>query len=151
MIVWGGGSDGGEARTQEGGTIPATDTWTATSIINAPHPRSGHTAVWTGSDMIVWGGEGNGHNPLNTGGRYDPGTDSWITTRNTNAPTRREGHTAVWTFNEMIVWGGIDVTGSGDLNTGGRYCEVTYADANAYSNTYCNPPTQLRLQQQHLR
>jgi hypothetical protein len=32
------------------------DTWTATSTANAPDARSGHTAVWTGSEMIVWGG-----------------------------------------------------------------------------------------------
>src|SRR5437870_3030856 len=32
------------------------DTWTATSTTNAPTARSGHTAVWTGSEMIVWGG-----------------------------------------------------------------------------------------------
>src|SRR5439155_8720252 len=39
------------------------DTWTATSTTNAPTARSGHTAVWTGSEMIVWGGA------TNTGGR----------------------------------------------------------------------------------
>ena len=32
------------------------DTWTATSTTNAPETRSGHTAVWTGSEMIIWGG-----------------------------------------------------------------------------------------------
>jgi hypothetical protein len=32
------------------------DTWTATSIVNAPSGRQSHTAVWTGSEMIVWGG-----------------------------------------------------------------------------------------------
>src|SRR5207247_9803798 len=38
------------------------DTWTPTSLTNAPAARSGHTAVWTGSDRIVWGGGG-----MNTG------------------------------------------------------------------------------------
>ena len=33
------------------------DTWTATSTTGAPSPRTGQTAVWTGSEMIVWGGE----------------------------------------------------------------------------------------------
>ena len=33
------------------------DSWTATSTTNAPTARSGHTAVWTGSEMIVWGGD----------------------------------------------------------------------------------------------
>ena len=32
------------------------DTWTPTSMTNVPAERSGHTAVWTGSEMIVWGG-----------------------------------------------------------------------------------------------
>ena len=60
------------------------------------HPRalptrlslSGHTAVWTGSEMIVWGGiEFSLY--LNTGGRYNPATDSWTATSTTNAPTGR--------------------------------------------------------------
>src|SRR5207249_3442542 len=87
------------------------DTWTPTSLTNAPIARSGHTAVWTGSEMIVWGGAG-----MNTGGRYNPVTDSWTDTSTTNAPSERSGHTAVWTGSEMIVWGG-----SPTLNTGGRY------------------------------
>ena len=45
---------------------PITNSWTATSTTNAPSARSGHTAVWTGSEMIVWGGYDN------TGGRYNP-------------------------------------------------------------------------------
>ena len=48
---------------------PGTDSWTATSITNAPAARRLHTAVWTGSEMIVWGGV-NGTVTLNTGGRY---------------------------------------------------------------------------------
>src|SRR2546425_6328497 len=32
------------------------DTWTPTSVTNAPDARRWHTAVWTGSEMIVWGG-----------------------------------------------------------------------------------------------
>ena len=32
------------------------DTWTPTTLTNAPAARFGHTAVWTGSEMIVWGG-----------------------------------------------------------------------------------------------
>jgi hypothetical protein len=93
------------------------DTWTAMSTTNAPSPRFGHTAVWTGSEMIVWGGW-NGTDYFNTGARYNPSTDSWTATSTTNAPTARFSHTAVWTGLEMIVWGG----NSGlDTNTGGRY------------------------------
>ena len=35
---------------------PGTGTSYATSTVNAPAGRSGHSAVWTGTEMIVWGG-----------------------------------------------------------------------------------------------
>jgi N-acetylneuraminic acid mutarotase len=98
------------------------DTWTPTSLTNAPSARNYHTAVWTGSEMIIWGGW-NGP-PLNTGGRYDPTTDSWTATSTANAPTARQIHTAVWTGSEMIVWGGFDNMPR-YTNTGGRYNPVT--------------------------
>ena len=94
------------------------NTWTATSIINAPMARWAHTAVWTGTEMIVWGGELN-HVKFNTGGRYNPSTDTWTATSTTNAPDVRALHTAVWTGTEMIVWGGE--TNDVGFNTGGRY------------------------------
>src|SRR5438046_2695765 len=85
MIVWGGvGNISGYLNT--GGRYdPVTDSWTATSITNAPEARYLHTAVWTGTRMVVWGGFGNINGPLNTGGRYDPATDSWTAT-SSNAP-----------------------------------------------------------------
>jgi hypothetical protein len=62
MVIWSGTS--GSSNT--GGRYePATDTWTATSLVEAPSFRQFHTAVWTGSLMIVWGGYGD-----NDGGRY---------------------------------------------------------------------------------
>src|SRR5262245_65820413 len=90
MIVWGGSS-----FTNTGGRYnPSTDSWTATSITNAPSARTDHTAVWTGREMIVWGGYYPG---VNTGGRYNPSTDSWTATSLTNAPSARARHTAIWT------------------------------------------------------
>ena len=83
---------------------PITDSWTATSIVNAPAVRESHTAVWTGSAMIVWGGYSAADS--NTGGRYNPVTDSGRPTSLTNAPAGRYSHTAVWTGSQMIVWGG---------------------------------------------
>ena len=73
MIIWSGygrvsGCEGG--NTDGGRYEPITDSWTPTSTTNAPVPRSGHTAVWTGNEMIVWGGEGSSGAYLNTGGRY---------------------------------------------------------------------------------
>ena len=94
------------------------DTWTATTTVNTPNARDGHTVVWTGSEMIIWGGA-NSTILFNTGGRYNPATDTWTATSTTNAPTARWRHSAVWTGSEMIVWGGGDNTDY--LNTGGRY------------------------------
>jgi len=102
------------------GSLCTDNTWTPTTIANAPAPRASHTAVWTGSEMIVWGGY-NGAS-INTGGRYDPSTDSWAAISTSNAPSPRGGNTAVWTGSEMIVWGGDD---GQSLNTGGRYNPAT--------------------------
>ncbi len=120
MIVW-----GVRCNTNTGGRyIPSTNSWTATSTINAPSARGIHTAVWTGSEMIVWGGtfyDGTFHY-WNTGGRYNPGTDTWTATSTTNAPSGRFFHTAVWTGSQMIVWGGCSGNPCSDFpNTGGRY------------------------------
>jgi N-acetylneuraminic acid mutarotase len=98
-------------KISEGGCVD--DTWTATQA--PPDPRSGHTAVWTGTEMIVWGGA-----DLNSGGKYNPSIDNWTATSTINAPQGRSGHTAIWTGGEMIVWGGL--AGYYQvLNTGGRY------------------------------
>jgi N-acetylneuraminic acid mutarotase len=98
------------------------DTWTRTA--GPPDARSGHTAVWTGSEMIVWGGTERFIYPYlfvrNTGARYDPSTDTWAATSTSSAPAGRTAHTAVWTGTEMIVWGGADELFS-LTNTGGRY------------------------------
>ena len=120
MIVWGGLEGSGYSNT--GARYdPSTDSWTATSTINAD-PRARHTAVWTGSEMIVWGGIADGGAVLNTGGRYNPATDSWIATSTTNAPDAREQNIAVWSGSEMIIWGGWATI---PLGTGGRYNPVT--------------------------
>jgi N-acetylneuraminic acid mutarotase len=124
MIVWGGVSNQSPYLFNTGGKYnPNTDTWTATSIINAPAAREGHSAVWTGSEMIVWGGDAGRFNFFNTGGRYNPITNSWTATSTTNAPSARALHTAVWSDSEMIVWGGGNE--SGFFNTGGRYDPIT--------------------------
>ena len=65
--------------------------------------RSGHTAVWTGTEMLVWGGAGS----LTDGAGYSVSTDTWRTLP--AVPTGfvgRDSHTAVWTGSKMIVWGG---------------------------------------------
>jgi N-acetylneuraminic acid mutarotase len=127
MIVWGGLVDYPSFTVfNDGGKYnPSTNSWTATSINNAPEARCAHTAIWSGSEMIIWGGSGVG-SPGNTGGKYNPVTNNWAGTSTTNAPSPRDGHTAVWTGSEMIIWGGCnrDVPNHNCIvsNTGGRYC-----------------------------
>ena len=120
MIVWGGHENGADVNT--GGRYnPTANTWAAGGVntTGAPVERTGHTAVWTGSEMIVWGGSSNGAN-LNTGGRYNPSTNTWAAggINTTGAPVDRTRHTAVWTSSQMIIWGGyVGVP----TNTGGLY------------------------------
>jgi N-acetylneuraminic acid mutarotase len=121
MIVWGGyvfDHNGGHYLDSGSRYNPNTDSWTPTSITNAPPTRTYHTAVWTGSEMIVWGGYDAITPYLNSGGRYTPDTDSWTPTAVT--PSERVFHSAVWTGTEMIIWGGTDDFING-LSTGGRY------------------------------
>ena len=120
MIVWGGWDSSFSVPIMNSGGRynPARDSWSPTTLTNAPDPKRWHSAVWTGSEMIVWGGEEGADGVTNSGGRYDPDTDSWVATSATNAPAPRIYHTAIWTGGEMIVWGGGNYTAS---NTGGRY------------------------------
>ena len=120
MIVWAGYSPGAGGAVNTGGKYDSgTDSWTATNSVDAPIARTGHTALWTGTEMIVWGGEDNNFSYLDSGGRYDPSMNSWAGTSTANAAAGRTAHTAVWTGNEMVVWGGVG--DSGELNAGGRY------------------------------
>jgi N-acetylneuraminic acid mutarotase len=123
-------------QVSEGAGGCTDDTWTATTVVNAPDAREGHTAVWTGSEIIIWGGFNGTLPDLNTGARYDPATDSWIATSITNAPIGRWLHTALWTGGEIIVWGGGDNTDF--LNTGGRY---NPADDTWTATSTANAPT----------
>jgi N-acetylneuraminic acid mutarotase len=139
MIVWGGVTNDDPTfytnYLSTGGRYdPSTDSWTptATGSTGAPSPRSGHTAVWTGTQMLVWGGDGMepaGASPLGNGGRYDPAIDSWTSMSTSNAPSPRVDHTAVWTGDTMIVWGGqyYDLAAQNyiELGTGGRYNPIT--------------------------
>ena len=121
MIVWGGSGCGGNCKLNTGGRYnPSTNSWTATSTMNAPEARFRHKALWTGSEMIIWGGS-NQTNYLRTGARYNPRTDTWTPTQvpNTTIPGRYS-FAAVWSGSEMIVWGGVDETFHG-TSTGGRY------------------------------
>jgi VCBS repeat-containing protein len=130
MIIWGGAEDYSPwTNVNTGGLYdPISDSWTPTSVVNAPSARSKHTAVWTGDEMIVWSGCTSTdmsclHGDAN-GGRYDPQTNTWTPTSTVHAPEARQWHTAVWTGNEMIVWGGMTEENNYG-HTGGRYYATT--------------------------
>ncbi len=117
MIVWGGVEFPSITLFDSGGRYnPLTDIWTATSLLDAPLARMGHSAVWTGTEMIVWGGSDPYIDCYNTGGIYNPLEDTWKATSMVNVPTAREMHLAVWTGSEMFIWGG-----SGEHDHGGIY------------------------------
>lgn len=61
MLVWSGAPDngtnpGGPPVASGGRYRPATDSWVATSMTNAPEARRYSNAVWTGTTAILWGG-----------------------------------------------------------------------------------------------
>jgi hypothetical protein len=74
---------------------------------SAPSARSGHSAVWTGTEMIVWGGASGGA-PVNSGGRFNPTVGLWEPISTASAPAARTQHTAVWAQGSMLVFGGTD-------------------------------------------
>lgn len=124
MIIWGGLNTGVGFFNTGGKFTPGTNSWGAvTSVSNAPALRSGHTAIWTGTEMIVWGGTGPGSSNYtfyNTGGRYNPGSNSWTSVSLAGAPLGRSSFTTTWTGNQMIVFGGANPS-DGVFNSGGRY------------------------------
>jgi hypothetical protein len=130
MIIWGGQLEvAGPVAAVPSGTIPPsmpplppalvgmaykpdTDTWSPISTKGQPSARSGHAAVWTGTEMIVWGGgalpnPNNVGEALTDGAAYNPTTDAWRPIR--SAPnTGLYVPKSVWTGAEMLVWGGFN-------------------------------------------
>lgn len=144
MIVWGGLDIGTGDPINSGARYnPGNNTWTATSTVNAPTPRTDHTAIWTGTEMIIWGGyDAINLSTLNTGAKYNPSTNTWTTMSTVNAPAGRMAHTAVWTGTEMIVWGGSEGLYSYNAGTGARYnpstntwTPIAFAPASRYYHT----------------
>lgn len=82
----------------------AEETWRPLTDSDPPDPRSGHSLVWTGTEMIVWGGTRAERPEPGTGARYDPLTDTWSPIA--AAPVERYDHSAVWDGSRMLVFGG---------------------------------------------
>jgi N-acetylneuraminic acid mutarotase len=121
MLVWGGQQRFTTTNyfATGGRYNPVTDSWSTIPTLNAPSARSGHTAVWTGTDYLVFGGKDATTN-LNTGARYNVASATWIPISLTNAPSARSQHVAVWTGSDMIIWGGYaPIGGSFNYNTHG--------------------------------
>ena len=109
MIVWGGETEdsflGGGAVFDPSGNS-GLGSWSTMSTSNAPVARSGHSAVWTGSEMIIYGGETVDAED-NTAAAYNPATDSWRQLTMEGPPLARKNHLAVWSGEEMLVFGGF--------------------------------------------
>jgi len=131
MIIWGGATTPTAQERTGGRYNPSLDSWVATNTadVDCPSVRTGHTAVWTGTEMVVFGGYNTVY--LNTGGRYVPSSNSWTAMTSATAPSLRSFHTAVWDGTYMIVWGGYGCsdppgcTTNGYLDTGSRYRPAT--------------------------
>lgn len=131
MVIWGGYSVSGTDTTYFDDGIcynPTRDSWDYTNDIGAPSARTGHTAVWTGTEMIIYGGRDSVTNFFRDGARYNPASDTWTPLLDLdNAPVSRSNHIAAWSssLNQMIVWGGYNWDSTYSfydyLNTGGRY------------------------------
>ncbi len=130
MLIWGGQLDmAGTVRNPGPDTFPDaapvpqaatvgmayhpdTETWSTISTTGQPSPRSGHAAVWTGTEMLIWGGgalptPSQVGSALVDGAAYNPTTDTWRPIR--SAPdTCLFVPTVVWTGTDMLVWGGYN-------------------------------------------
>ncbi|MCX6185898.1 MAG: hypothetical protein NTU43_02735 [Bacteroidetes bacterium] len=136
MIVWGGNTGNGSNPYSSNDGFkynPNTNTLTPISTVGAPTARSGHSAIWTGTEMIIWGGTGNTTNIVNDGAKYNPSTDSWTPISSVNVPTARASHTAIWTGSEMIIWGGYNGT---FFNNGAIYGNKIYTGTTQQTTFY---------------
>jgi len=125
MIVWGGcrenavGNQNCNIVMNSGGRYsPATDSWQATSTVNAPAERNQPDLLWAGDRMVLWSGAAS----ADPGGRYDPASNSWSDISTVNAPTGL-GAALVWTGSEMLAWGGC---------TGAPFCDTAFGDGGRY-------------------
>ena len=122
LLIWGGSLGVAAGDSGSGASYrPDLDQWQPISTVNAPAPRSQHSAIWTGLELIVWGGFSSG-NYLNTGARLNLTNTPWNSLPATTAPSARAAHVAVWTGSRMVVWGGRN--GNGLLNDGALYDPV---------------------------
>ena len=133
MVVWGGKLPT-YALTNTGAVYnPTTDTWRATTLVNAPAGLVRSAGTWTGHEMLVWGGHSEANEGgTNIGGRYDPVSDRWSGVSADGAPLARERHMVLWTGRFAVIWGGVvapELNSGNILNVGGRlFLDAIYDD-----------------------
>lgn len=126
MLVWGGNVGNVDPLVTNTGGIytPSSDSWTAIPMANAPAARTGHVAVWTGTEMIVWGGY-DSWDAFDTGARFNASSSAWQSMATTCAPLARRSPIGVWSGTELIVWGGTRNDNGYYYQTAGRYNPIT--------------------------
>jgi hypothetical protein len=83
---------------------PATRTWR--TLPPMPQPRSGATAMWTGTEALFIGGTLAGaHAPTASAVAFSPATGQWR--RLPRMEFGRSQFAAVWTGPQALVWGGL--------------------------------------------
>jgi N-acetylneuraminic acid mutarotase len=130
VLIWGGSTYDGTYKVHRTGALydPVANTWSPTSLTNAPSAREFFAYAWTGTSFIVWGGctdDPTCGDSTYTGGQYNPSNDTWIATELTGAPNARGKTQGVWTGDELIVWGGETNDSGTFTNTGGSYTPAT--------------------------
>lgn len=108
VFIWGGVGSGGRSSTLYGnGALYTLDSRRWNLLPPSPLvPRSGASALWTGSEVVViggWAGKVHAHLSL-TGAAYDPASNSWSTLPAIPKPAGRVAAIdAGWTGHELDV------------------------------------------------
>ncbi|MGH2989002.1 MAG: hypothetical protein ACRDMY_03900 [Gaiellaceae bacterium] len=103
MLIWGGGTATGGAKSDGAAWNPAKESWRI--LPDSPlGPRDPVAAVWTGKEMLIWGNAARFADWVD-GAAYDPATDRWRELP--PAPLALNDATAVWTGEELIVYGAL--------------------------------------------
>jgi hypothetical protein len=120
LFVFGGADANNVALGDAAIYDPATNTWTLVTAPNAPSPRWGATAVWTGAQILVFGGRSIGTAPaLADGASYDPAAAQWSAMNSDSV-----GHTfpvGGASSSRAVFWGGWGATATTLVGSAERY------------------------------
>lgn len=118
FIVWGGEDINWETLNTGGIYDPISQSWTPTSITNAPNPRAFHLAKYIDTGMAIWGGD-DYLQVLNDGGILNS-SNQWSSFPSENAPEARTTHSGNWNGRDLFIWGGSNYDNH-FFNNGARY------------------------------